>query len=185
MSWSALALKGSNNTQIPIRAVQDFDHAMIHLGVGFTHSSRHNSIAAAATYDHYIVVGENSVHMRVLDVSGLGAPFSLTYYHTPTVSDPGTAATITNNNGNSSLVTDLSLYHAPTVTSVGTQVGVSLAPNIGGGGNSGVVAQLAGGEWIMPAGSTWLVRFTNEDAQAMDIVTTFFYYEPGLIKQHP
>ena len=185
MPWNALELRGSNGTHIPVRAVMDFDHAMIHLGCGFTHSNRHNSIAAGANFDHYLVVGEHSIHMRILDVACTQAPFSLTYYSEPTVSAVGTVETIVNNSGISSLVTDCALYHSPTVTAVGTQIGTSLAPNIGGGGNAGVVAQLAGGEWILPPNSTWLIRFTNEDSQPGDIVSTYFYYEPGLIKQHP
>lgn len=185
MSWNSEGLRGSNGAHIPVRAFQDFDHAMIHMGCAFTLSNRHDNISGSGVFDHLFVVGKHSLHMRELEVIATEAPFSLRYYYAPTVTDNGTLETIFNNNGNSSLVTDAAIYGGPTVTNVGTQVGEDLWPSYGSGGHGGQVATLAGGEWIMPANSVWLIRFTNEGSKTADISHTYFYYEPGLVRMHP
>ena len=178
MSWGSQHLRYFNGTKIPIVATQDFDHAMIHLGKGFTHVSRHNALAAAASFDHLLVTGPHPVHMRVLHVQSEGAPVSFIYYEDTVVSANGTAAGIGNNNRVSSIVSECSMYHGPTVTDVGNELGQDFYPNIGGGGNSGTVGTLAGGEWILKPNTNYLIRFTNEDAQPTDFVVQFFWYEP-------
>jgi hypothetical protein len=178
MSWGSQHLRYFNGNKIPIRAIQDFDHAMIHLGKGFTHSSRHNGIAGAATLDHYLVCG-NATHLRNLEIEADGAPVSVVVYENPTVSANGTAEVIQNNNryrvtenpsGNT-------LYHSPTVTDVGTELGQVFVPSAGG--NSGGVGLLAGGEFLLKGGSTYLFRFTNEDNNATDMHLLLFWYEPN------
>lgn len=178
MSWNKLYLEGNNGTQLPLQGIMVFDHAMIHMGAGFTHNNRHNNVAAAGVVDHLLKTGAHPVHMRVLHVESTRAPVSLIYYLSPTVSANGTLETIGNNNLMSSNTSECSIYVGPTVTDVGTQIAENLHPSVGGGGQSGIVGTLAGGEWILPPNTDFLIRFTNEDSQATDVVLTFFWYEP-------
>ena len=177
MSWDSVDLTSSNGTKIPIRAIQVFDHAMIHQGLGFTHNDRHDGIAAAATLDHLFVTGDHKIHMRVLEVESTGAPVSLAYYEDTVTSADGTLETSGNNNRTSSKTPETSVYTGPTITNIGNQIGETILPSTGGG-NSGAVGILAGGEWVLKPNSKYLIRFTNEDTQPTDVVFTFFWYEP-------
>ena len=180
MSWGSNTLRYFNGTRIPIRAIQTFDHAMIHLGKGFTHSSLHAGVAATGgTVDHLLRTGNNTVHMRVMHVSATEAPIYTYYYLSPTVTADGTPETIGNNNMNSSIVSGCSLFVNPTTTADGTLIGQDIYPQIGGGGGqAGTVGQLAGGEWVLPANTEFLIRMVNQGNQISSIVLTLFWYEP-------
>lgn len=178
MPWNKLYLKGNNGTQLPAYAVIDWDHAMIHMGAGFTYNERHDGVAASGVLDHMLRTGPHPVHMRVLHIESDQAPVSVLYYRDPTVSATGAENPIGNNNFLSSNVSECKMFEGPTVTDVGTQVGTNLHPSIGGGGQSGTVGTLAGGEWVLFPNTDYLIRFTNEDSQPTDVVFTFFWYEP-------
>lgn len=180
MSWGSDSLRYFNGTQIPIRAVQDFDHAMIHLGKGFTHSSLHASVAASGgTVNHLLRTGNSTVHMRVMQVAATEAPIYTYYYLNPTITVDGTPEVIGNNNMLSSNVSQCSLFRAPTIGADGTLIGQDVYPQIGGGGgNAGIVGQLAGGEWILPKNTEFLIRMVNNGNQIGDLNLTLFWYEP-------
>ncbi|MGD9381096.1 MAG: hypothetical protein PVI03_01490, partial [Candidatus Thorarchaeota archaeon] len=68
------------------------------------------------------------------------------------------------------------IYEDPTITDDGTKMGSTIIPassNQGGG-----VGILAGGEWVLPANTTNLIKLTNNDAQPVDYTLTLFWTEP-------
>lgn len=177
VSWGRKELISSNGTHIPITATQVFDHAMIHQGLGFTYSENHAGILSAGTVDLLLVTGDKPVHMRVLKVSSTGSPISALYYEDAVTSAQGTAEAIGNNNRTSTKTSECTLTSTPTVTDVGNLMGADIYPSQGGG-QSGSSGTLAGGEWILKAGTQYLIRFTNDDNSASDIAINMFWYEP-------
>lgn len=176
MSWYSQQLTHSNGTTIPIHAVQVFDHAMIHQGLGFTHSAVY-TVGAAANLDLLLATGEHSIHVRALKVASTGAPLESAYYLSPTTSAAGTPVSVGNNNLTSSKVTECTLTSSPTVTAVGTRLGGDIFPSYGGG-QAGSSGTLAGGEWVLPANTDILIRVTNNDNASIDLSFNFFWYEP-------
>lgn len=176
MAWNRLYVKGENGTQVPIRVALEADIALIHAGIGFTHSDLHTSLAAAATHTHVIKTNNYPMHLRHLRFEADGGPLLAEYFYNATLSDDGTLKPVGNNYLGHTFTNETEIYEDPTITDDGTQMGSTIIPassNQGGG-----VGILAGGEWVLPANTTNLIKLTNNDAQPVDYTLTLFWTEP-------
>jgi hypothetical protein len=175
MSWDRTTLISHSGVQIPIYAGLEFDHAQIHLGHGFTHSSLHTSLAAAASLDHVLLTGNFAVHLRLASFQASNAPGTVLIYEGPTTSG-GSTGTIMNRNRVSTKTSQCTITEAPTVTDVGTQLDVAYLP--AASNQSGLSDDLGRDEIILKPNTKYLFRYTNGDNNSVDLVARFFWYEP-------
>lgn len=160
-------------------------HHLGHEGKVFIHSSRHNTIANGASFDHLIRIPANNadrqIHMRFnvfanaitgsLDVDGF-------LYKDSTVSADGTPETVVSTNDAVIKTTGLEIYSVPTVTDVGTFKARTW--NVGekkGAGNTDQAVP----EWILaPDGTSerlYIFRLVNNSGGNVDAVLALFFYD--------
>ena len=100
-------------------------------------------------------------------------------FEAPTVSSNGTAMPVINLSraaGNTSLTV---AYHTPTITTDGTLLHTSHLPAGGtffGGGRGGTDGFPNGGEWLLAAGTLYLIRVSFAAATA-NVGGDFIFYE--------
>lgn len=151
------------------------EHAKIHDGKAFTHASIHLALANSGIYYHYINVPAGVYpHLRVVTIACEGSPFWCELYEAPTITADGTTAEIRNNNRASTTASTVTMFHAPTVTADGTLLDFSYVTGTGASGGFGIEIE---SEWVLNAGTKYVVKATNKSGAARDFVLTLFWYE--------
>ena len=153
------------------------EHLKIHAGEGFTLAAR-GVIANVGGIAEFLGIVPAGVfpHFRSMVVRSDGAPFDIDFFEAPTVTANGTPVAAFNNNRNSVNTPELTIYSAPTVTADGTSLEPVIAP---GTKQSGALGSESSNEWILKAGTLYLIRITNNTAGAgnSNFTTNMFWYE--------
>jgi len=150
-------------------------HARIHQGLLYSSTIARPALAGAGVLDILVVTGSVPPHLR--HQLAAGATGTVLLYEDTTVSANGVAELVQNKNRLSGRVNETTVFSGPTVTGVGTLLGNGVVP----GGKTG---QASGGiregfeEWILKPASLYLIRFTNNDAQAQPVNVELDWYEP-------
>lgn len=161
---------------IPLIANRNWAHQLVHEGRMFFLSGRITNLAAAATAYLHGLTDSATVHFQSAALISDGAPLDIGFYEDATIAANGTEIFAVNKNRNASDTHTLRVFTAPTVTLDGTQIESGFLP-ITGGGNTGGRADLFSTEWILAPSTSYLVKITNNDAQAVDINYNFLWYE--------
>lgn len=158
--------------------VIDVLHHRTHQGVVFDRSHTFAGVLAGNDVDILLQVPAEGPPSHAQVEVNSGASATVTFFEGTTFSDPGTALTPVNRNRISSKTAVLLVSHTPVVTMPGTELISRFIP-------SGQGAQAAGGsssfeEYILNFGTNYLLRITNEGAQAENINIILTWYEPDL-----
>jgi hypothetical protein len=148
--------------------VTDVDHYMIHIGASWVHSDR-VSVTNGANKDILIKNGTTGeIHIKDFVYTSALANGYLTLYKNPTISANGTQKTLINKHlGKQSLTPYSAIYQDPTITDVGTFLETY---SVIGSKQDGGTVPGGGDEWVIPASTNMLLRFTN-NGPGTDTVT--------------
>lgn len=150
------------------------EHARIHEGNAFIQSGIH-TIAAGADHYHLIDVGAGIYpHMRFMNASITGGPFSMQIFEGATVSSAGTPETAFNMNRNSSNLPGVAISYDPTITNAGTALPTVLIP---GGRQTGGFGEFLEIEWILKPSTKYLLKMHNYSSQPEDASVLSFWYQ--------
>lgn len=151
------------------------DHALIHAGQAFE-VSYSASLANGASFNLLLVTPSNrTAHTRFI-MAGPGQG-TLRVFEAPTYSAAGTAnAGVQRNRSKASTTPTVTVTHTPTTSADGT-----LLFTRSNGGSTG--ANSAGGatgpdqEWVLAAGTAYLIRVTNASGVAGTFAVELTFYE--------
>lgn len=152
------------------------EHVRIHAGDGFGLSGLITGLASAATF--YLYINPSiATHWRDYSLKADGGPVQIELFENPTVTADGSLLTSYNRNRFSTHTASVDIYSGPTVTLDGTRIYIDALYTTGakGGETEGVPL-----EWILNSARTYLLKITNNDANATDMVYQFFWYELDL-----
>lgn len=156
----------------------DQEHLQIHRGVTYTLAKQvtiDDAGGATPVHEFLAIVPAGVVpHFRHVLVQTDGGPFLVEFFEGPTVSSNGTLQTPYNNNRNSTNTADTAVYDGPTITADGTLLEAFLAPT-----TKGALGQDGANEWILKAGTVYLLRITNQTngAGTSEFVINLNWYE--------
>jgi len=150
-------------------------HDATHDGIMFEASYIFTQVASAANADILVMAGANKeLHAVFHIVSGGQALIYL--YESPTITAAGTALAINDMNRVTRNTSDARAYQGPTIGAVGTGLSQSMVE--GGTTGSKVGGQVRwGSEWILKKSTNYLVRATNNTAQAQNMSIQMEFYE--------
>lgn len=155
----------------------DQEHLQIHRGNGFTLGKRFTIAEAGGVVDFLGIVPAGTFpHFRTMIVTLDGGPFDVDFYEGTTVSANGAAVSANNNNRNSANTNSMEIYQGPTVTDAGALLEPVLAT---GNKQSGAIGSDSTNEWILKAGTNYLIRITNNTpgGGSSNASANMFWYE--------
>jgi len=152
------------------------DHKRIHDGQGYKCTAKFTAIASDADLNILLVNPvANFSHLRLYRFTATGGPLDTFLFSGTTVSANGTSIISHNLNENSDNTADLDIYHTPTITTDGTEIEYDLLPT--DGNKAGTQTTAVPLEHIFKPDTNYLLRMTNNDAQAVDVGLLLFWYE--------
>jgi len=163
------------------QTVIDANHRLVHDGMFYSHTGKDESWTNGATRNFYLSVPAGVFpHIQVMKLDFGRGDIDFVAYEGTTVSSSGTPLTAVNVNRASANTPSLSLSAEPTVTDTGTAIFTLWAPPTSTGtGQSanGVEGVGQGSEWILNAGTNYLVRLTNNSGSTISWAHEFTWYE--------
>ena len=159
------------NSLITSRAV----HRRIELSNQWVTSHYFSAVAAAASaYIHLKVSATKNAHISVQVMSEAKVTFRL--FENPTTTGDGTAITRTAINRQTPTASTMTTFHTPTSSADGTELEVGM---LGAAGKFSVMGGSieAAGYWFLKKSEQYLVKVTNNDAAAKDIVISISWHE--------
>lgn len=160
-------------------------HRLLHDGFFFVTSGKQTAWATATSKLFLLRVPALVFpHVQTMKLSFGRGDIDFEAFEGATVSATGTALPLQNPNRNSTNTPDLELYAEPTVTDDGTSIFTLWTPPTAAGvGQSanGVEGVGQGSEWILKAGTDYIVRMTNNSGALIDWSYEFAWYEVGYV----
>lgn len=154
------------------------DHALIHAGYAFE-VSYSASLANGASFNVLMVVPATKTGHTRFNFSGAGQG-SLKLFEAPTYSAAGTANPgVQRNRTKASLTPNITVTHTPTLTGDGTLLFTRYNGGSTGGNASGG-AMTPDQEWVLNAGTAYLVRVTNSSGNTAVFAVEMTFYEGGV-----
>lgn len=176
-----MAIKGkSDGTYIPIAAdnytggIQTVatDHAAIHDGVSYRHSSA-ETLGNGANVTAMIQTSSGPPYANMEWIIEGTQELSVKFYEGATVSDNGTLQAAYNANRNYADTPNTILYHGPTVTDYGTLIKtVTIGEGVQEGGNTRALD-----EWLLAPNTNYLLVIENATASNNNESHLISWYE--------
>lgn len=152
------------------------EHAKIHSGQGYQLSGEIVALGAGSS-EYFLIDPSIPIHWRYYSVLADGAPIEVELFENPTTTDNGSPLTPLNRNRLSSNDSSASIYSGPTVTDDGGRLYLSRIVGTGTGANTTGELEELPVEWIIDSGNTYILKITNDDSNAVDLIYQFFWYE--------
>jgi len=156
-------------------------HQKVHDGNMFAGGHVFEAVADGGTATLYLKPsGTNEIHIMPL-VSHGGDAFGY-FRENVTMSDPGSAITLQNNNRNSDNTSTVSLYYSPTYGTAAGSYGTAIAGGYMAGGEGNPAAVTGGGqratnEWILNPNYGYAFDVVNKAGAAKTINIGMRFYE--------
>lgn len=149
------------------------EHYKIHQGLAFLHADNH-TIAATGSHNHLFQTDSGAyIHMRVMNLSVTGGPFTMRFFEDAVVSSVGAPLTAFNLNRNSVSSSGISAFHSPVVSSYGLELPTMLIP---GGKLEGGFSIYGEIEYVLKPGANYIINLVSGSAQQETAnLFTFFY----------
>jgi hypothetical protein len=160
--------------------VQNYTEVNVKTGRQYEVSSLSLSVPAAANRDIILITGNSPIVIKAREITFNGSRLEARAYVGPTYTG-GVAVPYFNLNTRNPVAGTVQILGGVTVTNVGTE-GAAPTYALGGAGiGSSVVSthRVAGAERVLAANTVNLLRTTNTDSVAQDIVTYATWYEGG------
>ena len=159
---------------------QNYIEANVKWGVQHE-ASRLFTLAGGANSDSIMITGSNPVALKNRTLGYDGSGIEARIFRAPAYSGESAIILPRNPNDINPVTSEVALYTDAVVTVVGTEV---FAPAflLGATGNNskGAVGAVVGQEKILRPNTTYLLRLTNLDSQAMQVSAYISWYEGGL-----
>ena len=154
----------------------EIDHFFTHAGATFSCSGNGTVLSLSSKYYH-IKTGANVVHLIHYDFVSTLANADVILLESPTLTDDGIPMSVHNKNRISGNTPTVQSFIDPTVTDEGTEL--EHDKMVGGKQSGGATFDEGGYEWVLPANTSYLLKYTNNANQ--DDVTThkFVFLEPA------
>ncbi len=153
-------------------------HHLGHEGMVFIYSNKH-SVAAGANLDELIKIpgspAGREVHLR-FNYIATDVPGDLCLYKNTIVSADGNQEVVHSNNDVNVKTSGVTIFEGPTITDIGTLWPCGLLA--GAKNSAGSVDQLVP-EYVLKAGTNYLLRYTNNSNSTVDLVTAIFFFDSG------
>jgi hypothetical protein len=160
--------------------VQNYTEVNVKTGRQYEVSSLALAVPAAANRDIILITGNSPVVIKARELTFNGARLEARAYVSPTYTG-GVAVPYFNLNTRNPVAGTVQILGGVTVTNVGTE-GAAPTYALGASGiGASVVSthRVAGSERVLAANTVNLLRTTNTDSVAQDIVTYATWYEGG------
>lgn len=155
-------------------ATIDVVHHEVHEGETWVASRFVLSLANNASIDLYLTTGALWPHLSWIAL--MGGDGEMQFYAAPTISVVGTLMARPNLNRGSSRASTLIPYHTPTITNNGTLLLNDALPG-GRGPQAGGGLARSNTEWILAAGTNYLMRFYNRSGNNQIASIVLQWYE--------
>lgn len=156
------------------------DHALIHLGWGFSFSHVVVNVAAGASlYVQFITPDTRAIHFKSYEAWSGASRAMFNMYESAVFTNGTTPVACRNRNRMSSNVCGVSLASDPSAINLTNAILLEQAECGGGGGGSNTVAgrRSIDVEWVFKKSTKYLFQIVNNDAQAKDCALWAFWYE--------
>ncbi len=156
----------------------EIDHLFTHMGVTFTCSEV--SAVASESIKYYLIKAPScgDSHLIHYEFVSSQADADIVLYEAPTTTDDGAQMNIRNRNRGSSKTALTEVWQNPTVSGGGEGAHLDHDLIIGGKQSGGGTFEEGGQEWILKAGTNYLIEYTNNANQEDKISHKFTFLEP-------
>ena len=155
------------------------DHDLIHQGKAFTTVNKFTIASAASAYLEMIIPAGAYVHFKPVAMQSDGPKITIQLIEAPTITTGSTAVTPANRRRiGTPAISTVTVKSNPTGVSGGTVLDQDYI-----GGGTGNAQTTSGGasqndnEWVLKAGTTYVIKVTNGGSGSADVNIKTFWYE--------